>query len=179
MRVVGLELPWHGVGGVLELLEQVGLESVLVMYFALRVWGVRARSGTHGDGKVIAAGQLGDLADATERGTHDDGLVVVLLVVVEDGLDAGHSGVLLLGVLLLVRGLEPIQDAADEGGDEEGVGLGGGDGLRQREHEGQVAVDAVLTLEDLGGLDTLPCRGDLDQNAVLGDTDRLVELGGG
>lgn len=144
------------------------------MYFTIGVWG-----GTHGDGKVITAGQLGDLADATERGTHDDGLVVVLLVVVEDGLDAGHSWVLLLGVLLLVGSLEPIQDAADEGGDEEGVGLGGGDGLGKGEHEGQVAVDAVLLLEDLGGLDTLPGRGNLDQNALLGDTDGLVKLWGG
>lgn len=133
--------------------------------------------GTHGDGKVIASSQLGDLADATERSTHDDGLVVVLLVVIEDGLDAGHSWVLLLGVLLLVGSLEPIQDAADEGGDEEGVGLGGGDGLGEGEHEGQVAVDVVLLLEDLGGLDTLPGRGDLDQNAVLGDANGLVELG--
>lgn len=135
--------------------------------------------GTYGDSEVVASGQLGDLADATERGTHDDGLVVVLLVVVEDGLDAGHSWVLLLGVLLLVGSLEPIQDAADEGGDEEGTGLGGGDGLGKGEHEGQVAVDAVLALENFGGLDTLPGGGNLDQNAVLGDTDGLVKLDGG
>lgn len=172
LSVLGLELPWHGLGGVLELLEQVGLKSVLVMYFE-----ISACKGTHGDGKVIATGQLGDLADATERGTHDDGLVAVLLVVVEDGLDAGHSWVLLLGVLLLVGGLEPIEDAADEGGDEEGVGLSGGNGLGKGEHEGKVAVDAVLLLEDPGSLDTLPCRGDLDQNAVLGDANGLVELG--
>jgi hypothetical protein len=178
VRVIGLELPWHGVGGVLELLEQVGLGSVLVMLLShFRDWELRVGSGTHGDGKVIASSQLGDLADATERSTHDDSLVIVLLVVIEDGLDASHSWVLLLGVLLLVGSLEPIQDAADEGGDEEGVGLGGGDGLGEREHEGQVAVDAVLLLQDLGGLDTLPCRGDLDQNAVLGDANGLVELG--
>ena len=37
-------------------------------------------------------------------------------------------------------------------------------------------MDAVLGLELLRGLDTLPSRGDLDQNALLLDTDRLVEL---
>lgn len=36
-------------------------------------------------------------------------------------------------------------------------------------------MDALL-LELLGGLDTLPGRGDLDEDAVLVDTDRLVEL---
>jgi hypothetical protein len=34
----------------------------------------------------------------------------------------------------------------------------------------------MVALEDLGGLDTLPGRGDLDQDAVLGDTLGLVEL---
>lgn len=34
----------------------------------------------------------------------------------------------------------------------------------------------MVALQDLGGLDTLPCRGDLDQDTVLGDTLCLVEL---
>jgi hypothetical protein len=88
------------------------------------------RSGTtYGNGQVVASGELGDLADAPERGTHDNGLVVVLLVVVEDGLYALDTGVLLLGVLLLGRGLVPVENAADKGRDEEGASLGGGDGL--------------------------------------------------
>lgn len=131
---------------------------------------------TYGDGKVVAASELGNLAGVPERRAHDDGLVAVLLVVVEDGLDGGHTGVVLLGVLLLLGGLEPVEDAADEGRDEEGAGLGGGDGLDEREHEGEVAVDAVVALEDLGGLDALPGGGDLDEDAVLGDTLLLVEL---
>jgi hypothetical protein len=100
----------------------------------------------------------------------------VLLVVVEDLLDALDARVLLLGVLLLGRRLEPVEDAADEGRDEEGTGLGGGDGLDLGEHERQVAVDAVLGLEDLGSLDALPCRGELDEDALLGDALLLVEL---
>lgn len=73
-------------------------------------------------------------------------------------------------------GLEPVKDTADEGGDEVGTGLGTSDGLDEGEHQGQVAVDPVLRLQDVRSLDAFPCRGDLDQDAVLGDTDRLVEL---
>jgi hypothetical protein len=118
------------------------------------------------DGQVVAASQLSDLASVAERGTHDDGLVAVLLVVVEDALDAGNTRVVLLGVLLLGGGLVPVEDTADERGDEEGTGLSGSDGLDEGEHEGQVAVDAVVALQNLGGLDTLPCRGDLDENCL-------------
>lgn len=73
-------------------------------------------------------------------------------------------------------GLEPVKDTTNEGGDKEGAGLCGGDGLGQGEEQGQVGVDAVVALQDLGGLDALPCGGDLDQNALLGDTLLLVEL---
>lgn len=133
---------------------------------------------TYGDGQVVAASKLGDLASVAEGGTHDDGLVAKLLVVVEDALDRGHTGVGLLGVLLLGGSLVPVQDTADERGDEEGVGLGCGNSLGKREHESKVAVDLVVALEDLGGLDTLPGGSNLDQNAVLGDTLLLVELCG-
>jgi hypothetical protein len=75
-----------------------------------------------------------------------------------------------------VSGLVPIQDTADEGRNEESTGLSSSNGLDEREHEGQVAVDAVLGLQDVSGLDTLPGRGDLDENAVLGDTSLLVQL---
>lgn len=100
----------------------------------------------------------------------------MLLVVVEDGLDALDTWVLLLGVLLLGRGLVPVKNAANEGRDEESAGLSSSNGLDLREHERQVAVDSVLGLEDLGGLDTFPCRCYLDENALLGDADLLVEL---
>lgn len=131
---------------------------------------------TYGDGKVVAASELSDLASVAERSAHDNGLVAELLVVVVDLLDGLHTRVLLLGVVLLGGSLEPVKDTADEGGDEEGTGLGGGDGLDKGEHEGKVGVDAVVALENLGGLDTLPGGGDLDQDTVLGDTLGLVEL---
>lgn len=133
---------------------------------------------THGNGQVVAASELGDLADAPERGTHDDGLVAVLLVVVVDAANRLDAGVLRGGVLLLGRGLVPVEDTADEGRDEVGAGLSGGNGLGEGEHEGQVAVDAVLGLQDLGSLDALPCRGDLDEDALLVNAGLLVELRG-
>lgn len=132
---------------------------------------------TYRDGEIIASSELSDLASVTERGSHDNGLVAKLLVVLVDCLDGGDTGVGILGVLLLLGGLVPVEDTADEGRDEEGAGLGGTDGLGEREEEGQVAVDAVVALEDLGGLDTLPGGGDLDQDAVLGDALLLVQLG--
>lgn len=131
-----------------------------------------------GDGQVVTASKLGDLTSVTERGTHDDGLVTVLLVVIEDILDGLDTGVLLGGVVALVGGLVPVEDTADEGGDQEGTSLGGGDGLDEGEHEGQVAVDAVLGLQDVGGLDTLVGGGNLDQDTVLGDTVGFVQLEG-
>lgn len=149
----GVELLGHGLGGVVQILKQVGR-----------------------DGQVVAASQLGDLASVTERGTHDDGLVAVLLVVVVDVLHRLDTGVLRGSVVALVRILVPIQNATHEGGDEEGTGLGGSDGLDQGKHQGQVAVHAVLRLQDVSSLDTLIGGGDLNQDAVLGDTVLLVHL---
>lgn len=151
--VLGRELLRHGVLAVVQLLEEV-----------------------RGNGEVVAAGELGDLTNGTEGSTHDDGVVAVLLVVVEDLLDGLDTWVLLLGVLLLGGGLVPVKNTADEGGDEVGTGLSTGDSLDQREHERQVAVDAMLVLELMGSLDTLPGGGKLDEDTVLADTLLLVEL---
>lgn len=131
---------------------------------------------TYSNGQVVAASELGDLANAPERSTHDNGVVVVLLVVVEDGANGLDTGVLLGGVFLLGRSLVPVEDAANEGRDEVGASLSGGNGLDKREHEGKVGVDAVLRLEDLGGLDALPCGRDLDEDALLVNANLLVEL---
>lgn len=72
---------------------------------------------TNGNGEVVAASKLSDLADAPERGTHDNGLVAVLLVVVENSLHALDTWVLLLLVLLLSRGLVPVKNTANKGRD--------------------------------------------------------------
>jgi hypothetical protein len=106
--------------------------------------------------KVITTSQLSDLANTSKRSTHDNSLITELLIVVEDGLNGTDSWVLLLAVLLLGAGLVPIEDTADKRRDEEGAGLGSGNGLNEREHERQIAVDAVLGLQDLGRLDAFP-----------------------
>ena len=69
----------------------------------------------------------------------------------------------------------PVEDAADEGRDQEDAGLGAGDGLREREQQRQVAVDAFV-LQQLGGADAFPGRGDLDQDALAADAGSVVEL---
>ena len=112
---------------------------------------------TYGDGEVIAACKLSDLASISERCAHHDGLVTELLVVVEDGLDRLNTGIVLLAVLLLGACLEPVQNAADKRRDEECASFCGADGLDEGEHEGQVAVDSVIALENFGGLDAFPC----------------------
>ena len=112
---------------------------------------------TNRDSQVIATSQLCDLSHAPEASAHDNGLVVILLVIVEDLLHALDAGVLLCGVFLLVRRLVPIQNTPDEGLDEVLAGIGIRNNLWQGDHEGQIAVDAMLGLEDVGGLDTLPC----------------------
>lgn len=131
---------------------------------------------TYGDSEVVAASELSDLTDVSEGSTHDDGLVAELLVVVVDLDDGLDTGVLLLLVLLLVVGLVPVKDTANEGRDEESTGLSSSDGLDRREHQSQVGVDVVLGLQDVSSFDTLVGRGNLDEDAVLGDTGLLVEL---
>ena len=106
------------------------------------------------------------------------------LVVVVDGGDGEDAGVFVGGVVLFVGGLEPVEDAADEWGDEFHAGVGAGDGLGKREEEREVAVDAVL-LELAGGLDAFPCGSNLDEDAVPGEAfffvhaDELARLGDG
>lgn len=148
----GIEFLLNLVGRVVQVLKQVGR-----------------------DGKIVATGKLGDFTNVSERGAHDDCLVSVLLVVVEDALHTLDTRVFRGGEVLLHGSLVPIEDTADEGGDEEGTGLGGGDGLDKGEHEGQVAVDTLL-LQDLGGLDPFPSRSYLDQDTGLIDANGLVEL---
>ena len=115
--------------------------------------------------------------DVTERGTHDDGLVSVLLVVVVDLADRLNTRVLLIlvggsGLVLLV----PVQNTANEGRDESDTSLGTSNSLAETEQESEIAVDPIVTLEFTGSLDTLPGGSDLDENAFLGDANRLVEL---
>jgi hypothetical protein len=115
----------------------------------------------------------------TERSTHDDGLVTVLLIVVENLLDRLNTRVLFAsvvgaGLVLLV----PVEDTADEGRNEGGTGLGTSNRLTEAKEESEVAVDTLL-LEFACSLDTLPGGRDLDQDAILGNTKRIVKCNEG
>ncbi len=151
LRVGGVELARERAFGGGELFEELG-----------------------SDGEEVAAGEFFDLAGVAEARAHDDGLVAEFLVVVVDrgdGLDAGVVGAVVVAVGLVL--LVPVENAAYEGRDEGGLGFGGGDGLVDAEEEGHVAVDALF-FEDLGGLDALPCGGELDEDAVAGDAGLVV-----
>ena len=119
---------------------------------ALYIGGRRA----YRNSQVIATGKLGDFANVPEASAHDNGLVSILLVVIEDGDDTLNPGILLRGEILLLRGLVPIQDSAYEWGDEESAGFSGSDSLWEREHKGQIAINAMLRLQFLSSLDALP-----------------------
>ena len=98
----------------------------------------------------------------------------MLLVVVVDGGDGDHARIFARGVVTVVLGLVPVEDAAHERGDQEGAGFGTGTGLGEGEQQGQVALDALF-LQDFGGTDAFPGGGQLDQDAIVGDAGFVVE----
>jgi hypothetical protein len=99
---------------------------------------------TYGDGKVIASSELGDFSNVPERSSHDDGLVTVLLVVVKDALNALNSRIFFGSKVLLHRSLVPVENTTDERRDQVSTGFSTGNGLDEREHERQIAVDAIF-----------------------------------
>lgn len=104
---------------------------------------------TYSNSQIITARQLRNLAHVTETRPHDNGVVPVFLVVVVNGLDTLDTGVVLLGVFLLRVGLVPVEDTTNEWRDEKSAGFSAGNGLNLREEECEIAVDAVLRLEDV------------------------------
>jgi hypothetical protein len=125
-----------------ELLNIINLELLGHRIFAV----IQLFQETWRDGKVVASSKLGYLTKIAERSTHDNGVVAVLLVVIEDLLDRFDTWVVLRVVLLLCVGLVPIENATDERRNEIGTGLSGCDGLDDGEHECEVAVHAVSAL---------------------------------
>ena len=114
--------------------------------------------------QVVAAGKLGDFAFIPEASPHDNGTIAILLIVVEDGLHALDTWIVLRGVILLHCRLVPIQDSADERRNKVGTSLRCGDCLWEGEHQGQVTIDAVLCLQSMCSLDTFPCGCKLDED---------------
>ena len=137
---------------------------------------IREARGTYRNSQIITSGKLRDLTNVSEASAHHNGLVSELLVVIEYLLNAFNSRVILGAVLLLVRCFVPVQNTANERRDQESASLSCGNGLGEGEHESQVAVHTVLRLQDMGCLNTLPCRSELDEDTRLIDANVLVEL---
>lgn len=142
LGVLCVQLGRHLIRGVVQLLQKCRLEDILVSAKAL----CGHEKITYGNGEVVTASELGDLTNIPERCAHNNSLVSVLLVVVENALHRLDTRVFLGRVLLLGGSLEPVENAADEGRDEESAGLGGSNSLDLGEEEGKVAVDLVLLL---------------------------------
>ena len=101
------------------------------------------REQVRADGEQVATGQLGDLAEVAEARAHDFGAVAKFFVVAVDLLHGDHAGIFGGREIAFLLGLIPIHDAADERRDEFDVRFGAGDGLREREEQREIAVDAV------------------------------------
>jgi len=128
------------------------------------------------DCEVVTASQFCNLSNISKASPHNDCLVSVLLIVIEDGLHAPNTRVVLRGVVLLCRSFVPVQDTANEGRDQEGARFGSGDCLGKREHQSQIAIDTVLLLQDLGRFDAFPSRSELDEDSLLANALVFVEL---
>ena len=117
----------------------------------------------------------------------------MLLVVIEDLLDRLDTRVLITLVILAGRLLVPIKDlerlcefpnhvhfpsthTSNERRNESHAGLCTSNGLAEPEEKRKVAMDLVLALQFTGSLDTLPSACDLDQDALLRDTNRFIEF---
>src|SRR5436190_3576515 len=121
------------------------------------------------DREQVAAGEADDLVHLAKTGPHDLGLVTELLEVVVNPGDRRNARVFLGGDVAAPLLLVPVVDPADERRDQRHASLGAGHGLGKAEQKGQVAVNA-LALELLGGANTFPSAGDLDEDALSADT---------
>ncbi len=65
--------------------------------------------------------------------------------------------------------------ASNERRDQGDTSLGTGNSLAETKQKRKVTVDAVITLKLPCCLDTFPCGGDLDEDTILGNANRLVE----
>lgn len=126
--------------------------------------------------QVITTSQFCNLTNASERSTHDDSWVIVLLVVVENSLDGCDTGVFLGRIGLSSLCLVPIHDTSNKRRNKESASLSSGNSLNFGEQQGKVAIDLVITLEDARGLNTFPCGSNLDQNTGLVNADSFVKL---
>mmetsp|Transcript_7486 Transcript_7486/g.16559 ORF Transcript_7486/g.16559 Transcript_7486/m.16559 type:complete len:275 (+) Transcript_7486:117-941(+) len=128
------------------------------------------------NGQSVAAAQFRDLILITERGSHDNGVVSVLFVVVVDLSDTNDAGVLLglesvnaLGLFVIIK------DASDKGADQGNSAISTGNSLGKTKNQSEVAGNAFL-FQHFGGFDAFPCGSNLDQNGRLVHANFLVQF---
>ena len=83
------------------------------------------------DRKQIATGEFEDFAATAETGPHDFGRVSELLVIAVNLLHGQYAGVFRGSEVFPGPGFGPVEDAANERGDQGGLGFSAGDGLWQ------------------------------------------------
>jgi hypothetical protein len=134
-----------------------------------RARGLELRQQLRRDRQAVAAGERQHLAGVAEAGAHHHGVVAVAPVVAPDARDRQDARVVLRrGRRWRALGQVPVEDAADEGRDQEHARFRARDRLREREQQGEIAVDA-FALELPRGADPFPRRRDLDQQAFAAD----------
>ena len=117
------------------------------------------------DGQQVAARQFQNLPLVPEAGPHDFGFMAERLVVainLPHGFDTRVVGGRKIPFLFR---LMPVQNPADERGNEPGLRLRASDRLRQREQQRHVAVNGLL-LQHLGGANPFPARCNLDKHPL-------------
>jgi hypothetical protein len=166
-----VELLRDSFGGSLQFLEKIRLFYISLMFML----NGRATT-TYRYRQVITTSQFCNLTNASERSTHNDSWVIVLLVVVENSLDGCDTGVFLGRIGLSSLRPVPIHDTSNKRRNKESASLSSGNSLDFGKQQGKIAIDLVVTLEDAGGLNTFPCGSNLDQNTGLVNADSFVKL---
>ena len=145
-------------------LEGIRYVALHLRQLVQKLWGYR---------QLITAGERDDLASVPEARAHNYRLVSIRREVAEDAGDALHTGLIGWGALRHAVGHVPIEDPADEGGNQRDPGLRACEGLGEREDQREVTRDA-LRLEGFRGLDALPRRCEFDVEPLFGDADFAV-----
>jgi len=120
---------------------------------------------------VITSGVSTHIA---ERGTHDNGFIAVLLVIIENHLNRLNTRIFIAFIGLSCSLLVPIKNlfgmevhlisrpnkmhthTANEGRDQSNTSLSASNSLTETKKESKVAMNIFIPLQFTSGLDTLP-----------------------
>lgn len=182
---LGAQLALKGLVRLVELVQEVGRDGQEVASGQLLNLANGAERGAHDDGLVaVLLVVVVDLGDRDDTGILSASVLLLVgsLVPVKDTADEGRDQSNLgLGASNSLYGFTSYKNMfsknasyvsrhvpAEWNPEDRSY-------LAEGEEKGEVAVDALDSLEVLGSLDTLPGGGDLDEDALLGDAGILVE----